>query len=367
MSFYPVYKTYEQYSIEDFFLTITDSHVHKVLQKESLDEWDYLTLLSPTAANHLETIAQKANQVTVQYFGKTIGLYTPIYLSDHCVNQCSYCSFNSKHTFRRNRLTMEQVEQEAKIIAATGLKHILVLTGESRKVSPVSYIQEAVQVLKRYFSSISIEIYPLELVEYQSLCKSGVDGLTIYQEVYDEAIYKEVHVAGPKKDYLYRLDAPERGCISGMRTVNIGALLGLGDFYKQAWATGLHAQYLQQKYADVEIGVSLPRMRPHIGSFQPHSIVDDRQMVQMLMALRLFIPRIGINISTREQSQFRDSILPLGVTRMSAGVSTKVGGHSGQEDTSEQFAISDTRSVDEMMRMIYQRNYQPVLKDWHLI
>jgi 2-iminoacetate synthase len=220
---------------------------------------------------------------------------------------------------------------------------------------------------KKYFTSISIEVYPLEKEEYGELVEAGVDGLTLYQEVYDEDVYHEVHLSGPKKNYLYRLDAPERACMAGIRSVNIGALLGLNQWKTEAFFTGLHADYLQSKYPETEISVSLPRLRPHAGSFQPKSIVSDRDLVQIMLALRLFLPRAGITVSTRERSQFRDNLIGLGVTKMSAGSSTEVGGHSDENKSTGQFSISDTRSVEEMREIIYQKGYQPVFKDWMMI
>ena len=219
----------------------------------------------------------------------------------------------------------------------------------------------------KYFPSVSIEIYAMETDEYAALVKSGVDGLTIYQETYDETLYATLHPRGPKKDFRYRLDAPERGCQAGMRVVNVGALLGLGDWRRDAFITGMHGAYLQDRYPNVDISVSLPRMRPHAGEFQPQSIVSDRDMVQTMLAMRIFLPRLGITVSTRESAEFRENILPLGVTKMSAGVSTAVGGHSQDGDKVGQFDISDERSVAEMCAALRERGYQPVFKDWEPI
>ncbi|MBB6217253.1 2-iminoacetate synthase [Anaerosolibacter carboniphilus] len=367
MSFYQRYLEYKDFDLYGFFSSITDQDIHRVLSKEKLDERDFLTLLSPQAGKHLEAMAQRAHRLTVQHFGKVIFLYTPIYLGDYCVNRCVYCSFNVDNKFSRKKLSPEELEKEARAIAETELKHVLILTGESRHHTPVAYIRDCVRILKKHFSSISIEVYPLETEEYRELMEEGVDGLTIYQEVYNEEIYDEVHISGPKKNYQYRLDAPERGCEAGMRSVNIGALLGLDDWRREAFLTGIHGAYLQDKYLDVEVGLSLPRIRPHLGSYQPKSPVADRDLVQIMMALRLFLPRAAIAISTREQSYLRDHLLPLGVTKMSAGVSTSVGGHTDDDKGSSQFDISDQRSVYEMKRMLKEKGYQPVFKDWDRI
>ncbi|KXG78624.1 2-iminoacetate synthase ThiH [Thermotalea metallivorans] len=367
MSFYQRYADYKDFDFLGFFEDITDHDVLQVLGKEKRNEKDFLILLSPQAGKYLEAMAQKAHRLTVQHFGKVILLYTPLYLADYCVNRCAYCSFNVVNSFPRKRLSMEELEREAQAIARTELKHILILTGESRHHTPVEYIRDCVRILKKYFSSIAIEIYPLKREEYRQLVDEGVDGLTIYQEVYNEKVYDEVHISGPKKNYRYRLDAPERGCQAGMRSVNIGTLLGLDDWRREAFFMGLHAAYLQNQYLDVEIGVSLPRIRPHIGSFQPKSPVGDRDLVQIMLAVRLFLPRVGIAISTREQADLRDHLLPLGVTRMSAGVSTAVGGHTDKAAGSSQFDISDHRSVEEMKVMLKKKGYQPIFKDWDRI
>lgn len=365
MSFYEIYSEYRNFDFETYFDKITDQKIIEIINKDRLSRLDFLALLSAKAGNYLERMAQRAKQLTIQHFGKVIFLYTPLYLANYCVNQCVYCGFNATNRIARKKLSMDEVEKEARIISATGLRHILVLTGESRIKTPVEYIKECVKILRRYFSSIAIEIYPLEKEEYLELVEAGVDGLTLYQEVYNEQVYKELHLGGPKQDYRYRLDAPERACMVAMRNVNTGALLGLDDWRREAFFTGLHSDYLQNKYPDTEISISLPRMRPHAGGFMPKVNVDDRSLVQILLALRLFMPRAGIAISTRERQEFRDNLIGLGVTKMSAGSSTEVGGHALSEKSDGQFDISDRRSVDEMKRVIYKKGYQPVFKDWH--
>jgi 2-iminoacetate synthase len=247
-----------------------------------------------------------------------------------------------------------------------GIKDLVVLTGESRKHSPVSYIKDSIEILTEYFSSIAIEVYPMETEEYRELVDAGVDGLTIYQETYNEQIYDQVHITGPKKDYRFRLDAPERGCQAGMRRINIGPLLGLDDWRKESFFAGLHANYLQNKYLDTEISLSLPRLRPHMGSFEPNSIVDDPALVQIILAYRLFLPRLGISLSTRESDKLRDNLLPLGITKMSAESSTAVGGYAENRGVN-QFDISDDRTVAEVKELLLARGYQPVFKDWQQI
>jgi 2-iminoacetate synthase len=364
MSFYQEYKRYKGFDFERFFSRITDTDIEKILGKERIDEFDYLALLSERAEGYLEHMAQKAHRLTVQHFGRVIQLYTPIYLANYCVNHCVYCGFRAKNDLERRKLSLPEVEKEAQIITATGLKHVIILTGESRKESPVSYIKDCVEVLRKYFTSINIEIYPLEEPEYAQLINAGVDALTIYQETYNKELYLELHPAGPKRNYLYRLEAPERCCRAGIRSVNLGALLGLDNWRPEAFFTGLHANYIQKHHLEVEVAVSLPRIRPYLGGYEPRSVVSDKSLVQYILALRLFMPRAGITISTRERAEFRDNLIRLGVTKMSAGSCTAVGGRSNGNEAAGQFDISDERSVDEMKNMIYSQGYQPVFKDW---
>ncbi|MFH1912732.1 MAG: 2-iminoacetate synthase ThiH [Pseudomonadota bacterium] len=364
MSFYVQCAEFGAMPLAERSAAVTGADVRRVLSGPCRAPGDLLTLLSPAAAPFLEEMAGRASQLTLQHFGRTIQLFTPLYLSNHCANHCVYCGFNATNAIPRSQLTLEQVETEAKAIASTGLRQLLILTGESRAKASPEYLEACLGVLRRHFPSVSIEIYAMEQDEYERMIRAGVDGLTLFQETYDEALYARLHPRGPKRDYRFRLDAPERACRAGMRVVNIGALLGLGDWRRDALLTGLHGAYLQRKYPEVDIAVSLPRMRPHAGAFQPASIVSDADLVQIMLALRLFLPRLGITISTRETARLRDNLLPLGVTRMSAGVSTAVGGHSQEGDKVGQFEISDDRSVDAMCAMLKARGFQPVFADW---
>lgn len=366
MGFYGLYLKYKTMS-KGLFGRVSAAALERSLRSDIQNPADLAALLSPLAESRLEWMAQRSHEITARYFGRTIQLYTPLYLSNYCDNECVYCGFNAGNDIERKALTPGEVEREARYIAAKGLRHILLLTGGSRRMSPPGYIKECVGVLTGIFSSIAIEIYPLTDGEYAELVSGGVDGLTIYQELYNETIYKEMHPKGPKGDYLFRLDAPERGARNGMRSVNIGVLLGLGDWRREAFFLGLHARYLQDRFPDVEIGISVPRLRPQTGNFRPPYEVSDRNVVQLITALRIFMPRIGITISTREDPRFREDLLPLGVTRMSAGSTTKVGGHTidpGPDSGSSQFELLDHRNAEEVRAMLEKRGYQPVFKDW---
>ncbi|CAM4516675.1 2-iminoacetate synthase ThiH [Paenibacillus typhae] len=366
MGFYETVQRLGQQTDTERWRQYTKEDVKRTLRKEHLDERDLQILLSPAAADCLEEMARCARRLTRSHFGHVMQLFTPMYLADFCINHCTYCSFSSIYDFPRKKLSPEEVRQEAKAIAATGIRHILILTGESRKESPVSYVKECVNILREFFSSVSIEVNPLSEDEYKELKAAGVDGLTLYQEVYHEETYRKLHIKGPKKIYRNRLDAPERGCQAGFRTVNIGALLGMNDWRQEAFFTAMHARYLQDKYPECEIGVSAPRFRPFLGEYNPEHIVTDRALVQIILAYRLFLPRAGITLSTREPSALRDRLIHLGVTKMSAGVSTEVGGHTLQGGT-PQFEISDGRSVQEISGMLRANSLQPVFKDWDIL
>lgn len=368
MSFYRTLERYNRIDFKTQFAQITPTRVESALAADKLSEEDFFALLSPAAGPYLEAMAQKAHTLTVQYFGRTIQLYIPIYLSNYCENACVYCGFHRNNAIHRKKLSLDEIEVEAQAIAATGMRHILMLTGEAPAVTPIDYLEAAVRLLKKYFASVSIEIYPLDEEDYHRLKLAGVDGLTLYQEVYDEQRYRAVHLAGRKADYRYRLDGPERGARAGFRMVNIGPLLGLGEVSSEVFFSGLHARYLEENYLQTEISLSLPRMNPAEGDYTPEFFADDRTFVQSLAALRCFLPRAGINVSTRESADFRDRLIPLGPTRYSAGSCTGVGGYAEKDDTGTvQFEITDERSVEDVVRAIAAAGYQPVYKDWDMI
>ncbi|WP_150269132.1 2-iminoacetate synthase ThiH [Paenibacillus tepidiphilus] len=366
MSFYNRLAGLKERSIHSKQQEYTDSHILRILGKPRLGEEDLLALLSPAAGRHLEAMAQKAQQVTRSQFGHAVQLFTPMYVSDFCVNHCEYCSFSSIYDFPRRKLDMREVELEAAAIASTGMRHVLLLTGESRQASPVSYLKACTEVLRGHFASVGIEVNPLSVSEYMELAQAGVDSLTLFQEVYDQETYRRLHIKGPKRNYRSRLDAPERGCAAGFRSVNIGALLGLYDWREEAFMAAMHADYLQNKYPGCEISLSIPRFRPFLGDYSPESEVTDSALVQTVLAYRLFLPRAGITLSSREPASLRDRLVHLGITKMSAGVSTAVGGHTAADGT-PQFEISDGRSVEEIREMLYRNGLQPVFKDWDIL
>ncbi|MBU0971544.1 MAG: 2-iminoacetate synthase ThiH [Proteobacteria bacterium] len=371
MPFTDLVKEFETIDFKDDLEAVRPGAVQKTLDRVDartpLDRQDLLTLLSPAAKNFMEVMAQKAQQITRQYFGRTIGLYAPLYISDFCSNHCTYCGFNTSTGFKRTQLSLEEIEREAAAIFAMGIRHLLVLTGEAPDKTPLSYLTAAVKILKKYFPSIGLEMFPMDEDAYGALTAAGADSLTVYQEVYDRKIYEEVHPRGRKADYEYRLLTPERGARAGFRAVNIGTLFGLGDPMGEAFMAGVHAKYLEQTFPHVEVSLSLPRMTKAAGGIGPKNLLSDKGFVQCMLAWRLFMPRLGITISTRESGPFRDRLVHLGATRFSAGSRTDVGGYVVHtQDTTVQFEVTDTRSVAEVTRMIRESGYQPVFKDWEM-
>lgn len=347
---------YDRYTAQD---------VQRALEKEQIDIADYAALLSPAAMPFLEAMARKAKLETAKHFGSSVCLFTPLYIANYCENHCVYCGFNCHNRIHRAKLTVEEIEQELKAIAATGLQEILLLTGESRTASSVAYIGEAVKLAAQYFRNVGIEIYPLNQDEYHYLRQCGADFVSVYQETYNPEKYAAVHLSGHKRVFPYRFYAQERALLGGMRGVAFGALLGLDNFRKDAFAAGLHAYYTQQKYPQAEISFSCPRMRPYVhrADNNPQD-VHETQLLQVMLAYRLFLPYAGITISTRERAGFRDHVVGLCATKISAGVSVGVGGHEEAQKGDEQFEIADTRSVPEVDAMLRERGLQPVYIDY---
>lgn len=348
----------------EYSAQVTSTQVEDALNKDYLQPKDFLTLISPAAEPYLERLAQRARKTALQYFGRSVHLFTPLYVSDYCTNQCRYCGFNAKNKQPRRHLSVDEAWLEAKAIADMGLQDVLLLTGDARKLSSPEYIGKIAAKLKPLFASIGIEVYSMTEEEYRYLISCGVNSMTMFQETYNKELYEWLHPVGPKHDYSFRIEAPGRACSAGMRSVGIGALLGLDEFVHDAFSTALHAYWLRHHFPGVDIALSVPRMRPHVGSFEVKHEVGDRQFVQYIAALRCFMPRSGITVSTREKASMRDHLIPIGVTRVSAGVSTAVGGRATEADNSGQFDISDRRNVREMCDAIVSIGYQPVIKDW---
>lgn len=343
----------------------TATDVRSALAKDVLNPEDFAALLSPAAFPFLEEMAHKAQYETRKHFGNSVCMFTPLYIANYCENECVYCGFNCKNKIHRAKLTYEEIDHELTTIAKTGLKEILILTGESRNMSDVEYIGEALKLARKYFSTIGIEIYPLNSDEYHYLHECGADFVSVYQETYNPVKYEQMHPSGPKRVYPYRLNAQERALMGGMRGVSFGALLGLDDFRKDAFASGMHAYYIQQKYPHAEISFSTPRLRPYVNNADNNpNDVHEPQLLQVMLAYRLFMPFAGITISTRERAGFRDNVIGMAATKISAGVSVGVGGHEEEAKGDEQFEISDPRSVTEVHQAILNHGLQPVYTDY---
>ena len=346
---------------------VTTERVITAIQKDRRDIDDFAALLSVAAGELLEEMAAAAKVETARNFGNTVQLFTPLYLANYCENHCTYCSFARGNFIKRGQLTLDEIEGELSAIAATGLDEILLLTGESRAMSDVSYINEAVKMAAQMFSTVGLEVYPLETDEYAQLRDSGADFVNVYQETYTPQTYAKAHPAGQKSDYNYRFHSQERAIAGGMRGVSFGVLLGLGDFRRDVFSAGVHAYLLQQKYPHAEISFSVPRIRAFAGGQHNFEYVSERQLLQIMLAYRLFLPFAGITISTRERAGFRDNVVGLCATKISAGVLVGVGGHDLEPKGDEQFQIDDGRSVAEIHKMLRQRGLQPVYTNYILV
>ena len=344
----------------------TAKDVKEALAAETCSVDNFKALLSPAALPFLEEIAQKAQKETRKHFGNSVAIFTPLYIANYCENYCVYCGFNCHNKIKRAQLNAEEIEKEMLAIAETGLEEVLILTGESPNKSSVEYIGEACKIAKKYFKLIGLEVYPMDSKDYAYLHECGADFVTVFQETYNSDKYKTLHLGGRKRIFPYRLNAQERAIMGGMRGVGFAALLGLDDFRKDALATGMHAYLLQKKYPHAEIAFSCPRLRPIINNdkINPKD-VHEPQLLQIICAYRIFMPFASITISTRECERFRDNIIQIAATKISAGVNVGIGGHSQEEEKGdEQFEISDGRSVDEIYQMIEDNGMQPVMTDY---
>lgn len=351
----------------------TAKDVKTALERPACTIEDLKALLSPAAEPFLEQMAHRARLETSRHFGNTVYLFTPLYIANYCENYCVYCGFNCYNHIKRMKLTMEQIEHEMKIVADSGMEEILILTGESRTKSSVAYIGEACKLARKYFRMVGLEIYPVNTDEYHYLHKCGADYVTVFQETYDTDKYETLHLLGHKRVWPYRFDSQERALMGGMRGVAFSALLGLSDFRKDALASALHVYYLQRKYPHAEMSLSCPRLRPIINNDKINSQnVREKQLCQVLCAYRIFLPFVGITVSSRESARFRNGIIKIAATKVSAGVSTGIGDHetkyTGKETDGaqgdEQFEIDDDRSFNTMYRDIASEGLQPVLNDY---
>ena len=345
----------------------TPADVERALAREERGPEDLAALLSPAATGYLEPMAREAQRLTRWHFGRTIGLYVPIYLSNVCGADCTYCGYAVRSGNKEKRVTLDPaaIRQECAALAAQGFQNVLLLTGEAPRAVPVDYIAEGVSIAREYFPSVSIEVYSLDLADYRRLCDLGLEGVTIYMETYDRDVYAQVHLLGDKCDYDYRLDAIERAGRGGARKLNVGVLLGLSDWRIDGFWTALHVRHLQRTCWQSSVSLSFPRLSHVPERFHIPKIVSDRELVQYMLAMRLFLPEAGFNLSTRETPELRDQLIPLGITMMSAGSSTRPGGYATNgEEVLEQFAIEDHRTLEHVACAIRNAGYDPVWKDF---
>jgi 2-iminoacetate synthase len=349
-------------------------------------------LLSPAARNLLESLSIRSHQITLQRFGKVMRLFAPLYLSNECINKCSYCGFSRDNPILRVTLNVDEVGREAKALAYEGFRNLLLVSGEHPKFVSTNYLADCVQALRGIVPSISLEVGPTTQEAYRSMVQAGADGLVVYQETYNRAVYAEMHTAGPKRNFAWRLETPERAYAAGFRRLGIGALFGLSDWRREALCVAAHAQYLLRNCWKSALTISLPRLRPCVGDFQPLTEMSDSDLVQLVCAFRILFPDVGLVLSTREPAKLRDGLIPLGITLMSAGSHTEPGGYTGagreklhQTDrgriielidhlpahagrpvaaATEQFKIADERSPKEIADSVRRLGYEPVWKDW---
>ena len=355
---------------------------------------DFARMISPAAGEALEALCRRSQAVTQQRFGKVIRLFAPLYLSNECINNCQYCGFSRDNPILRVTLSVAEVLQEARALQALGFRNLLLVAGEHPKFVSNGYLGDCVRALHGEVPGISLEVGPMETADYRPLVEAGADGLVVYQETYDRTVYEEMHTAGPKRDFNWRLETPERAYAAGFRRLGIGALYGLADWRREAIAVAAHAEYLLRRCWKAQLTISLPRLRPCAGEFQPPTLMTDRELTQLVCAFRLFLPDAGLVLSTREPARLRDGLIPLGVTLISAGSHTEPGGYTGAgrdkihhtergrvvalaagasewaaepgraTNATGQFDIADERPAGEVADLIRRLGYEPVWKDW---
>lgn len=364
MNFKEIFDTYNWEEVKQSIYSKTSQDVEAALCNSKRGLEDFKALISPAAAEYLEQMAQLSHQITRKRFGNTIQMYVPLYLSNECQNICTYCGFSFDNKIKRRTLSTTEILKEAAEIKCMGYDHVLLVTGEANQTVGVSYLKEAINILQPHFSHISIEVQPLEEEEYSMLIKEGLNTVLVYQETYHKEDYKLHHPKGKKSNFDYRIETPDRLGKSGIYKMGLGVLIGLEDWRTDSFFTAMHLDYLEKKYWQTKYSISFPRLRPFSGGLEPKVNMSDRELVQLICAYRIFNEEVELSISTRESEKFRDNIIKLGITSMSAGSKTNPGGYSLELESLEQFEINDERSPAEISRMIKQQGYEPVWKDW---
>ncbi|SDI02788.1 2-iminoacetate synthase [Chryseobacterium taeanense] len=366
-SFNDLFEQYQWDEIKTRLETITLSDVERSLQKDNKTIEDFLNFISPVGAQKLEVMAKMAQQLTWKRFGKTIQLYAPLYLSNECQNICTYCGFSLDNAIKRKTLSDTELMIEASVLKSMDVNHVLLVSGEANKKVGIEYFLNAIRLLKPHFAHISIEVQPLSEEEYRQLHEVGVNAVLVYQETYHQEVYREYHTKGKKSNFSFRLETPDRIGKAGIHKIGLGVLLGLEDWRVDSFFNALHIDYLQKQYWKSRFSVSFPRLRPAEGIIEPNFIMEDRDLLQLICAYRIWNEDLEISISTRENEKFRNHIISLGATTMSAASKTNPGGYAVDKESLEQFETSDERSMDEIKSIIRKAGYDPVMKDWDAI
>lgn len=364
MTFYNEIQKYNWDKVSEQIYAKTALDVELALIKEKPDLNDFMALVSPAADPFLEQMAAKSKTLTQKRFGKTIQFYIPLYLSNSCANVCVYCGFNHKNKFERKILSASELLEEAKRIKALGFDHILLVTGEDNHKCGADYLNEMMAQIKDLFSLISIEVQPLKVDEYKKLTTQGLNTVYIYQETYNQVNYKSYHPSGKKSDYKYRIETPDRLGEAGVHKIGLGCLLGLEDWRVDSFFTALHLNYLEKKYWQTKYSISFPRLRPHAGQFEPNFAASQKDLAQLIFAYRIFNEQVELSLSTRESPKFRDNMIMLGATAYSAGSKTNPGGYSNENESLEQFSVHDDREPEQIEKVINEKGYEVVWKDW---
>jgi 2-iminoacetate synthase len=367
MGFKNIFEQYKWDEVKAGIYAKTSADVVNALYKAKRDIEDFKALISPAAEPYLEQMAALSHQLTQKRFGKTIQMYIPMYLSNECQNICTYCGFSLGNKIRRTTLTDQQILKEVEIIKSHGYDHILLVTGEANITVGVDYFKNALKLIRPHFSHISMEVQPLDQDEYEALIPLGLNTVLVYQETYHKDDYRQHHPKGKKANFDYRLDTPDRLGKAGIHKIGLGVLIGLEDWRTDSFFTALHLQYLERKYWKTKYSISFPRLRPATGVLEPKVIMSDKELVQLICAYRIFNEEVELSISTRESEKFRNNIIKLGITSISAGSKTNPGGYAVEEESLEQFEISDERSPAQVAEMIRKQGYEPVWKDWDMV
>ncbi|MEM9339552.1 MAG: 2-iminoacetate synthase ThiH [Bacteroidota bacterium] len=363
-SFRNVFDRFDWDEVKKDIYQSTSRDVERALHRPTRGLGDLMALLSPAARPYLEEMAHQSRQLTLQRFGNNIQLFAPFYLSNECQNICTYCGFSLDNKIRRKTLNEQEIDREIAALKALGFKHVLLVTGEANRTVGVSYLKRTIQQIRPHFSNVSMEVQPLDLDEYEQLIPLGINAVLVYQETYHQADYRKHHPKGKKSHFYYRLDTPDRLGQAGVHKIGLGSLIGLEDWRVDSFFVGLHLDYLERTYWQTKYTLSFPRLRPFSGGLEPKVAMSDRELVQLICAFRLFNSEVELSLSTRERTTFRDHVMKLGITSMSAGSKTNPGGYAVEPQSLEQFEISDERSPEAIADVIKKQGYEPVWKDW---